>query len=146
MSAIATGYIVASIVSVMMVVVAWRRPRAGRLLYAVLFLGAGMFNGITALRTPQVYIDGFAPHAFPPMSDFIERIVALAPDAFVLAIAVGQVLVGIALAVGRGIPFVAGVIGAAFFLVAISWLGIGAAFPTNLVMAAGVALLPRRPS
>jgi len=36
-----------------------------------------------------------------------------------------------------------GVVGAACFLVAISWLGVGAAFPANLVMAAGVLLLLR---
>jgi len=54
------------------------------------------------------------------MRQFIERVVSLAPDAFVLAIAVGQLLV------------------------AISWPGVGAAFPTNLVLAAGVLLLLRR--
>jgi hypothetical protein len=146
MRTIATGYIVTSVASVMMLVVAWRRPRAGRVLYAVLFFGAGIFNAITAFRAPQVYIDGFAPHAYPPMREFIERVVSLAPDAFVLAIALGQVLVAIALAAGRGLPLFVGVFGATAFLGAISWLGVGAAFPTNLVLAAGVVLLLRSAS
>ena len=143
MSTVATGYLFTSIVSVMMLAVAWRWPRAGRLLYAVLFFAAGVFNAVTAVRTPQVYVDGFAPHAFPPMREFIERIVVLAPDAFVLTIAAGQVLVAVALTVGRGVLLWLGVVGAAFFLVAISWLGVGAAFPLNLVLAAGVVLLLR---
>jgi hypothetical protein len=77
------------------------------------------------------------------MREFIERVVALAPDAFVLSIAAGQVMVALALAVGRGFLLWAGVVGAACFLGAISWLGMGAAFPMNVVMAAGVALLLR---
>jgi membrane protein implicated in regulation of membrane protease activity len=82
------------------------------------------------------------------MREFIERVVALAPDAFVLAIAAGQVLAGVALALGRGALLWLGVVGAACFLVAISWLGVGAAFPTNLVLAAGVLALlrARRPA
>jgi Mn2+/Fe2+ NRAMP family transporter len=150
MSTIATGYIVTSVVSVVMLVVAWRWPRAGRLLYGLLFLAAGVFNAVTAVRTPQVYVQGFAPHALPPMREFIERVVALVPDAFVLTMAAGQVLVAAALALGRGLLFWFGVVAATCFLVALSWLGVGAAFPTNLVMAAGVVLLlrarqPRRP-
>jgi hypothetical protein len=34
MSTVATGYLFTSIVSVMMLAVAWRWPRAGRVLYA----------------------------------------------------------------------------------------------------------------
>jgi hypothetical protein len=52
-------------------------------------------------------------------------------------------MVAIALALGRGLLLWLGVVGAACFLVAISWLGMGAAFPTNLVLAAGVVLLLR---
>jgi hypothetical protein len=128
-----------------MLLLAWRRPRAARWAYALLFLGAGVFNAVTALRTPEVYVTGFAPHAIGPFRDFIERVVALAPDAFVLTIAAGQALVAVALAAGRGLLLVAGAVGAALFLVALSWLGVGAAFPTNLVLAAGAILLVRSP-
>ena len=143
MSTLATGYVVTSITSALLLVLAWRRPRAGRVPFALLFLSAGVFNAVTALRTPEVYVQGFAPHAFPPMRQFIERVVALAPDAFVLAISAGQLLIGIALALGRGAAFQLGVGGAACFLAAISWLGVGSAFPTNLVLCAGVLLLLR---
>jgi len=81
-----------------------------------------------------------------PFREFIERVVALAPQAFVLAVAGGQVLVGLGLVVGRGLPLAGGAAGAAFFLVAISWLGVGAAFPLNLVLAAGALLLLRERS
>lgn len=143
MSTIAVGYVVTGLVSVAMLLIAWRRPRAGRLLYAALFVAAGLFNGVMAVRTPEVYVQAFAPRALPPMREFIERVVALAPDAFVLTIAAGQIVAGLALALGRGLLLWAGVVGAACFLVAISWLGVSAAFPTNLVLAAGVLLLLR---
>jgi hypothetical protein len=145
MTPIAIAYLVTVVASTAMLLASWRWPRAGRLLYAALFLGAGIFNAVTAVRTPQVYVTGFAPHAFPPMREFIERVVALAPDAIVLTIATCQVFVAIALALGRGALFWAGVAGAACFLVGISWLGVGAGFPMNLVLAAGVVLLPRAP-
>ena len=49
----------------------------------------------------------------------------------------------VVLTVGRGVLLGFGVVGAASLLVAISWLGAGAAFPLNLVLAAGVVLLLR---
>jgi hypothetical protein len=142
-SSLVAGYLVTSLVSILLLLAAWRRPRVGRLLFALLFLSAGVFNAVTALRTPQVYVEGFAPLAIGPFRELIERVVALAPDAFVLAIALGQFLVAAGLAFGRGWPVRAGAIGATVFLLAISWLGVGAAFPTNLVLAAGAALLLR---
>ncbi len=145
MTALATGYVVTTVVSVVLLVVAWRWSRIGRGLFAVLFLGASVFNAVTALRTPSAYVEGLAPHAFTPMREFIERVVALFPDTFVLAIAAGQFAAGVGLAVGRGPWLQLCVAGAACFLVGISWLGVGAAFPLNLVLAAGVLLLLRGP-
>jgi hypothetical protein len=143
MTPLATAYVVTGTVSLAMVGVAWRWPRAGRWPFAALFAGAAAFNAFTALRTPDVYVTGFGPRAFPPMREFILGVVALAPGAFVLAIAAGQLVVAIGLAVGRGPPFRLAVVGATVFLCAISWLGVGAGFPTNLVLAAGVILLIR---
>ncbi len=143
MTALGSGYAVTTVVSVVLLVVAWRCPRIGRVLFAALFLGASVFNAVTALRTPNVYVDGLAPRAFTPMREFIERVVALFPDAFVLAIAAGQFAAGVGLVVGRGLWFQLCVAGAACFLVGISWLGVGAAVPLTLVLAAGVLLLLR---
>ncbi len=143
MSPTVTGYAASTLGSLALLLVAWRWPRAGRLLYAVLFVVAGAFNLVTAIRAPQLYVKGFAPLAFPPMNEFIERVLVLAPDVFVGTIALGQLAIAVAIALGRGALLWAGVTGAATFLVAISWLGAGAAFPTNLVLAAGAVLLLR---
>ncbi len=141
MRAMALGYGVTAVASLALLAAAWRRPRLGRWLFAALFLGASAVNAVTALRTPQVYVTGFAPHAVGPFRDFIERIVALAPDAFVLAIALLQLLVGLALLLARGVPFQVAVFAGATFLAGISWLGVGAGFPVNLVFAAGLLVL-----
>jgi hypothetical protein len=144
MSSLALGYTATALCSSLLLAAAWRRPRFARLPFALLFLAASAFNVVTALRDPGVYVTGFAPHAFPPARELIERVVALAPDAIVLAIAAAQAAFGLGLAIGRGVAFHAGVVGATCFLVGISWLGAGAAFPLNLVLAAGVLLLLRR--
>ena len=144
MSSLVLGYALTALCSSLLLAAAWCWPRFARLPFAVLFLAASAFNAVTALRDPGVYVTGFAPHAFPPAREFIERVVALAPDAVVLAVAAAQAVVGLGLAHGRGVPFHVGVVGATCFLVGISWLGVGAAFPLNLVLAAGVLLLLRR--
>jgi hypothetical protein len=142
-STVATGYVVTSVVSLLLSALAWRAPRFGRFPFAALFLGAAIFNTVTASRTPNVYVEGFAQHALPPMREFIERVLSLAPGAFVISIAIGQFVAGVGLVLGRGLLFRLGVVWAASFLVGISWLGVGAAFPTNLVMAAGVLFVLR---
>jgi hypothetical protein len=137
------AYTVTGAVSLALLGAAWWRPRAARWAFAALFAGAACFNAVTALRTPEVYVTGFGPVAFPPMREFILGVVALAPGPFVLAIAAGQLVIAVGLAVGRGAPLRLAVVGATVFLGAISWLGVGAGFPTNLVLAAGVILLLR---
>ena len=146
MSPIAIAYAITAGVSIAMLLAAWRRPRVGRLLFAVMFFAAGLFNGVTALRTPQVYVHGFGRYAVGPYRSFIEGPFAVAPGVFVLAIAAGQLLVALGITFGRGLLFKAGVAGAVVFLLAISGLGVGAAFPLNLVLAAGAVLLMRSPS
>src|SRR5512133_2308366 len=121
MSTVTTGYAVTTVSSLLLLALAWRWPRAGRSSFAVLFSGAALYNAVTAIRTPMAYVEGFGPHAITPMREFIERVVTLAPDAFVLSVAAGQLVVAVLLAVGRGWGFQLGVALAATFLVGISW-------------------------
>lgn len=143
MTGLVTAYAITGAASLTLLAVAWRWPRRGRWPFAALFAGAAAFNAFTAVRTPEVYVTGFGPLAFPPMRELILGVVALAPGPIVLAIAAGQLLVAAGLAAGRGVPFRLAVVGATVFLGGISWLGVGAGFPTNLVLAAGVLLLLR---
>ncbi len=137
-------YVVTSIVSVLLALACWRWPRLGRFALVLLFTSAAVFNAATALRSPGVYVTGFAPQAAAIVRRFIVGPFARNPAAWVLAIAAGQVAcAGLVLASGRA--RLVGLFGMFFFLVAISGLGPGAAFPANLILAAGPALLLVRP-
>lgn len=143
MSPVAPGHAVTALAAALLLAAAWWRARLGRALFAALFLGAAVFNAVTALRAPEAYVEGFAPRAVGPFRPFIERVVALAPDAFVLAVALGQLLVAAGLASGRRPLVHAAAAAGAAFLVALSFLGVGAAFPANLAFAGGLVLSAR---
>jgi hypothetical protein len=90
-----------------------------------------------------MYVEGFGPTAIPLYQAFIEGPFARNPALFVLPIALGQLLCGLAVLFGRGRWVRLGLVGCIVFLVAITGLGVGCAFPANLVMAIGPALLLR---
>jgi hypothetical protein len=135
-------YVVSQVAAVLYVLAAWRWPRATRYATGIGFLFAGAFNVWTASTTPQVYVTGFGPHAIPLYREFIYGAFARHTAAFILAIATGQLAVGVlafAPLPWRRLSYV----GAIVFLLAITPLGIGAGAPATVVFAVGVALLFR---
>jgi hypothetical protein len=138
------GYFASLLVAAALVVLCARWPHtAGRLGVAVLFLPAGVVNATLALVNPSLYVEGFGPTAIPLYQAFIEGPFAVNPTLYVLPIALGQLLCGVAVLFGRGHAVRLGLGGCIVFLVAITGLGVGCAFPANLVMAIGPALLLR---
>lgn len=138
------GYIFSFILAALLVVACARWPHSvGRVLLAALFLIASAINATLALVHPQVYVEGFGPWAIPLYQAFIEGPFARNPALFVLAIALGQLVCGLGVLFGRGIWMKLGLVGCIVFLVAITGLGVGCAFPANLALALGPALLLR---
>ncbi len=138
------GYFVSLLVAAAMVVLCARWPHtAGRLAVVVVFLPAGAVNAALALMNPSLYVEGFGATAIPLYQAFIEGPFARNPALFVLPIALGQLLCGLAVLFGRGNQVRLGLVGCIVFLAAITGLGAGCAFPANLVMAIGPALLLR---
>ncbi len=125
-------YIGSNIIAVALIVVAVLRPKIARAIFALTFLAAGVFNAYTALTQPEAYLT-YGELAFLPFyRDFIYGVFSLYTAIFVLAIAAGQLIVGILLAIGRDTLLTLGVIGAIIFLTAIAPLGIGSAFPFSI--------------
>jgi hypothetical protein len=135
-------YIASHAAAVMYVVAAWRWPRATRYITGIGFCFAGAFNIWTACTAPGTYVQGFGPHALPLYREFIYGAFARHTAAFVVAIACGQIAVGVLAFVPlpwRKLSYA----GAIVFLLAITPLGIGSAAPATLIFAAGIALLLR---
>jgi hypothetical protein len=135
-------YIASHVAAVTFFLTAWRWPRVACWIVGAGFILAGMFNIWTVSTTPEAYVQGFGPHAFPPYRGFIYGAFARRTAAFVLPIAVGQIAAG-ALAFAP-LPWRRFGYGAAIvFLLAITPLGIGSAAPSTLIFAAGLILLYR---
>ncbi len=136
------AYIGAQLIAVLYVIAAWRWPRIARMIAGAGFIVAGGYNIWTAVSSPSSYVTGFGPHALPIYRTFIYGVFARYTTAFVIAIALGQLLVGVAIS-ARVRWRKPGYFGAIVFLVAITPLGIGSAAPSTLVFAFAIALLLR---
>ena len=122
---------------------AWKWPRVARFTLGIGFLFASLFNIWWALRSPGVYVQAYGPRAISLYREFIYGVFARHTAAFVTAIACGQFVIG-ALAFAR-LPWrKVAYAGAIVFLLAISPLGIGAGFPSSLILAGAIGLLFRR--
>lgn len=144
--AILIPFLVSNLAALLLALCSRRWPTMGRLVFALLFAGACWFNLIRGLQSPEVYLS-FADFTFmPPYRNFINGLFSEHILLFVSLIAVCQALIACGLLL-KGILFRTGCIGAIVFLTGIAPLGMGAAFPSSLIMAAGIwFLLHKAPS
>ena len=137
-------YIISNVFSLLLIFICYKWPKAGKILWGVLFFVAGTFNIYTATTTPQIYVDAYGPSAvFTFYRDFIYGIFSRHTALFVSLIGCGQLVTALFLFLpNKAYRF--GILGGIIFLMAISPLGIGSAFPSTLLMAVSLWLLWRR--
>lgn len=137
-------WLISNLIAAGLVFICARRPMRGATYFGVIFAGAGLFNGFTALTRPEAYVDGYGPLAMLPIyRDFIYGWFSQNATLFMMLVALGQLLVGVGLLVKGGL-FRPALIGGMVFLIAIVPLGIGSAFPATLLMAAALFLVYRK--
>ncbi len=131
-------------VALLLILAALGWPRAARAVVGTGFIVAACFNVVTVLTQAQIYVEGFGPLAVGLYQRFIYGPFARDPRLFVVPIAVGQIMVGL-LVPSRSIRAVqVGLAGGIIFLLAITPLGLGSAFPSPFLLAVALALLMRR--
>jgi hypothetical protein len=129
--------------AVAFLVLALYRANAARMIAGGGFILAGLVNGTLAILNPQVYVTGFGPNAVGVYKTLIYGLLAQAPGRFILAIAVWQLVVAGMILVNSTDFTRLGLVNATVFLIGISPLGVGCAFPSNLIMAAALIVLIR---
>ncbi|HEX2787384.1 MAG TPA: hypothetical protein VHP32_05710 [Ignavibacteria bacterium] len=134
------GVIISNIVALIMLLCSWKKPKIARVMFFLLFIWAGWVNAITALNTPQVYLEYSKFAFFPIYSYIIEGFFGDNITAIVFSIAMCQLMIGVSMLL-KGRIFVTGAIGGMIFLICISPLGFGSGFPSTLIMAWGLYLL-----
>lgn len=123
---------ISQLISIVILVLAIKKPVWTRYIFAVIFISAGVFNLITSSNTPQAYLM-YADTAVGFYREFINGWFKEHVTLTVSVIAFGQLLIGAGMIAGRR-WMVLGCLGIIAFLLAIAPLGIGSAFPFSLTV------------
>lgn len=132
-------YVITHAITILLIFICYKWPKIGKVAWGTIFILAGIFNIYTGISNPQAYLT-YSSHAVDLYKKFINGIFSSSTSLIVSLIALGQILVGILLFMKRK-SFLMGILGGIIFLVAISPLGIGSAFPSTLLMAISLILL-----
>jgi hypothetical protein len=133
-------YLISNGISIVLLLLALARPVTTRVLLCLIFTAAGFFNGVAAFMHPEWYLTYADVAAIPSYERFINGAFSRHITAYVLAIAIGQLSIGIFVGF-KGWMQKSALAGAVVFLVAISPLGAGAAFPCTIILAAACMIL-----
>ncbi len=133
-------YIISNIVAVFVVISAMMWPTVARVLLSAIFIAAFALNLFTAIVQPSAYLyfgelstnEFYRSIILGPFSEHIQL--------YVSVIAVCQLLIGVFIAYKGKLMNIA-MVGGIFFLLAISPLGYGAAFPSTLIMSLAFVIL-----
>ena len=136
-------YLGANLIALALLLTAFWKPRIARWLWVAIFVWAASVNTVTAASEPWVYLayGSLTPSAW--YRDFIDGWFRSHIPAFVLSIAVGQLMIAILLTRGSDARRL-GVTGATIFLLAIAPLGVGSGFPFSLIAIASLLVMERR--
>lgn len=132
-------YIISQVASIIILVVAWKKTKWARVLFALLFFwasGTNMYLGITKPDTYQLYAD----LAIPVYRDFINGWFSQNNYIVIPLIAVGQFLIALGMLL-RGWWITAACFGAISFLLSIAALMVGAAFPFSITVSIAAWLI-----
>lgn len=132
-------YTVTHVITFLLIFICYKWPKIGKVAWGIIFILAGIFNIYTAISDPQAYVD-YGSQAVGLYKKFIYGVFSSYTSLIVFLIALGQILVGIFLFMKRTL-FLLGILGGIIFLMAISPLGIGSAFPSTLLMSFSLILL-----
>jgi len=136
-------YLVSNAAGLLLIYICYRWFKAGKIIFSLIFLAAGIFNFYTAGKSPDAYVDFYGDSAWISFyRDFINGFFSQHVTLFVRIIAIGQCIVGVLLLLREKL-FILGIFGGIIFLLAIAPLGIGSAFPCTLFMAFSLYLLYR---
>lgn len=136
-------YFISNLVAIIFFFISLKWNHLARTLYAALFIWAAWLNWSISHTNPTFYLN-YSKYAVGLYRDFIAGPFSNNITPIVSSIAVCQLFIGLGQLSG-GIIFKVSCIGGIAFLIAISPLGILAAFPSGLIWSAGLLTLYRSP-
>lgn len=134
-------YIISQVASVIILIVAWKRTRWARWLFALLFFWASAKNMYFGVANPGIYQE-YADMAVPVYRDFINGWFSHYNYFVIPLIAVGQFCIAIGMLL-KGTWVKLACIAAIIFLFGIAPLLVGSAFPFSITVSIASALIYR---
>jgi len=132
-------YTISQVVSLVILVAAWKKTRWARWLFVLLFFWASCTNMYIGLTKPDTYLL-YADMAIPLYRDFINGWFSHYDHIIIPIIAVGQFLIAIGMLLKNWFVKWA-CIGSITFLLSIAPLMIGAAFPFSITVSIAALLI-----
>ena len=132
-------FTITNVLSIILIFICYRWPKVGKIVWGIIFIAAGMFNFYTSISNPQAYL-GYSRGAIGLYQRFIEGFFSTNIVWIISLIAACQILIGIFLFTNKTL-FLLGIAGGIVFLLAISPLGLGSAFPATLLMAFSLVMM-----
>ncbi len=123
---------ISNVIAILLLVIAYKRTKLARLLFALLFSWACWLNFTTANNNPDDYLNYAAITPFSLYADFINGWFKEHITIMVSLISIGQGLIAIGMILKGWFVRLAG-IGAIIFFLGITPLGIGSAFPFTII-------------
>lgn len=136
--------LISNAMALVLLALSWYIPKGARYVWALVFTAASVANFVTSVNHPMAYVTGYAPLAvFGFLRSFIEGWFAQHVQWCVMAIALTQFLISAGFIWGGWARRVAAGV-AITFLLGISLLGLGSAFPAPLIMAGAIGVMTYR--
>ena len=132
-------YLISQAASLIILIAAWKRTRWARWLFSLLFLWASATNMYIGLTDPDSYLNN-AQFAIPLYQDFINGWFSHYNQIIIPLIAVGQFFIAIGMLLHSWWVKLA-CIGSIIFLLSISPLMIGSAFPFSITVSIAAVLI-----
>lgn len=132
-------YLISQAVSLIILIAAWKRTRWARWLFSILFLWASGINMYLGLTAPDSYLDN-ARFAIPLYQDFINGWFSHYNHIIIPLIAIGQFFIAIGMLLHSWWVKLA-CIGSIIFLLSISPLMVGSAFPFSITVSIAAVLV-----
>jgi hypothetical protein len=125
-------YLISQVVAIIFLMIVYKNTRITRLLFSVIFIGASITNFSAGFSNPDVYLE-YSKMALPFYRDFINGWFSQYNHIMVPLIAAGQMLIGIGMLL-KGLWVRLACYGAIIFLLGITPLMVGSAFPFPLLV------------
>src|SRR6187549_713363 len=132
-------YAISQVVSIVFLIVAWNKTRWARWLFFALFLWASATNMYIGLTDPDSYLDN-ARFAIPLYQDFINGWFSHYNHIIIPLIAIGQFFIAAGMLL-HGWWVKLACIGSIIFLLSISPLMVGSAFPFSITVSIAAVLI-----